>query len=110
MITSPANALHNECSHFQEPEESRKEGHRCFLTALDLTYVSYSEIPTGKTSLVKAVVSSEQVQKAFNGGIIWISAAGSGSHVAPLQLETMLTCNNTTLWLATLHLARSWLP
>ncbi len=97
MIISPANALRNADSQFQEPEDSRKEGHRCFLTALDLTYVLYSEISTGKTSLVKAVVSSEQVQKAFNGGMIWINAAGSGSHVAPLQLETMLTCAITQL-------------
>ncbi len=97
MLISPANALRHASSPFLELEENKEDGHHYVLTALDLTYVLYSENRTGKTSLVKTIVSSEPVQKAFNGGILWINAVGSGSHVSPLQLETMLTCAITQL-------------
>ncbi len=97
MVITPANALCNAAPQFEEPKDNREDGHCCFLTAIDLTYMLYSENATGKTSLAKTVVSSEKVQKAFNGGVLWINAVGSDSYIAPLQLETMLTCAITQL-------------
>ncbi len=97
MVISPVNALCNADPQFEEPKDTWEDGHRCFLTAIDLTYVLCNKNATGKTSLAKNVASSEEVRKVFNGGILWISAAGSGSHIAPLQLENMLTCAITQL-------------